>query len=237
VYPSRRRTTSLNNAAPSCGGTTDTLLKVRPHSDTVRTTAIIILGLLAASIGSQSQSAEKRYTGTMVVASLGKIAFPEGEWALRFQRIQHPTNSVLIPDYFVFKRIGDRLERLTFLRHPPPTTPRQLALMMDTVGETMGDGLPWEEKKKEDRSGGEIHSMRVEPPSPALTERTIAFSFIHVRPSPASSWLCHSFLFSHDGSVFVIVHASTSVISPETVGDVKLRSQFFPNDRPARGFK
>jgi hypothetical protein len=31
VYPSRRRTTPLNTATPSCGGTTDTLLNVRRH--------------------------------------------------------------------------------------------------------------------------------------------------------------------------------------------------------------
>ena len=155
---------------------------------------------------------------------------------MEFRRLQGPTNSLHGPDYFVFKRIGDRLERLTFLRYPPTTTPRQLAHMLDTVGETMGDGVPWAEKKE--RFGvGEIHPMRMEPHSPTLTERTITYSFIHVRPSPEPSWLCHSFLFLHGGSAFVIAHASTSIISPETAGDVQFRSQFLPSTKAPRNDK
>jgi hypothetical protein len=195
----------------------------------VKATAIIILGLLGAICASESQSMARKYTRTAVVASLGKIAFPAGEWTLEFQRLQNPTNSVFIPDYFVFKRVGDRLERLTFFRYPPTTTPRPLASMLDTVGETMGDGLPWEEKKAEDRSRGPIYSLRIDPPSPSATERRITFSFIYAAPDPAPSWLCHAFLFSHDSSVFVIAHASTSVISPEPVQDVQLHSKFFPS--------
>ncbi|MCD8535822.1 MAG: hypothetical protein LR011_13975 [Verrucomicrobia bacterium] len=192
----------------------------------MKTAIIILLGLLAACIDIQAQAPKSNYTGKAAVAGLGTIAFPEGEWSLEFQRIHAPTNDLHVPDYFVFKRVGDRLERLTFLRYPPTTTPRQLGHMLDTVGETMGDGLPWELKNAASRSGGVIHPLRVEPPVPSATERHVTFSFIHVHPSPAPSWLCHAFLFSHDSSAFVIAHSSTSVISPEDVQDVKSRSQF-----------
>jgi hypothetical protein len=199
----------------------------------VKPVAIIILGLLAASLEIQSHAVEKKYTGRAVIADLGNVAFPAGEWSLEFQRIQASTNALHLPDYFVFKKVSDPLERLTFLRYPPTTTPRQLAHMLDTVGETMGDGVPWQERK-EYSIGGEIHPMRLEPHSPTSTERTITFSFIHVRPSPAPAWLCHSFLFLHGGSAFVLAHASTSVINPETVSDVHFRSEFYVSRKPAR---
>jgi hypothetical protein len=81
----------------------------------VKTVAFIIVGLLAGSTGSPSQAAEKKYVGRAVVVGLGNITFPTGEWSLEFQHMQAPTNGLHLPDYFVFKRGGDRLERLTFL--------------------------------------------------------------------------------------------------------------------------
>ena len=158
-----------------------------------------------------------------------------GHWS--FRKLKPPTNRIDVPDYFVFRRGGERLERLTFLRYPPTTTPRHLGHMLDTVGETMGDGLPWELKKAEDRSGGVIHALRVEPPAPSLNERTVAFTFIHVHPSPASSWICHAYLFSDHNSAFVIAHSSTSVISPEDVQEVQFRSQFYPSTKTTRDYK
>jgi hypothetical protein len=79
----------------------------------VKTVAIMLLGLLAASIGGHAQSPKSNFTGKAMVAGLGKIAFPEGEWSLEFRRVQAPSNDRQIPDYFVFKRSGDRLERPT----------------------------------------------------------------------------------------------------------------------------
>jgi hypothetical protein len=198
---------------------------------------IIILTFVIASTNAHAQLTNTNYSGRTAVAGLGEIAFPAGEWLFEFQRIQHQTNSAFIPDHFVFKRVGNRLERLTFLRYPPTTSPRRLDHMLDTIGETMGDGIPWEEKKLGGRSAGAIQPMRLMPYNPTPTERRIEYSFIHVLPSPAPSWLCHSILFSHDGSSFVIAHASTSVIDPEVVGDVQFRSQFFPDTKPARDYK
>jgi len=203
----------------------------------VKTVAFIIVGLLAGSTGSPSQAAEKKYVGRAVVVGLGNITFPTGEWSLEFQHMQAPTNGLHLPDYFVFKRGGDRIERLTFLRYAPTTTPRQLAHMLDTVGETMGDGIPWEEKTQEGRPPGVIHPMRTIPGSPTLTELKIEYSFILVRPGPAPSWLCHSILFHQGHSTFVIAHASTSAIDPEVAEDVQFRSQFFPITKPARNEK
>src|SRR5687768_12660463 len=145
--------------------------------------AIVILAILVGSVD-RSQSAEKKYAGATNVAGLGRIAFPAGEWSLELQKIQAPTNHVELPDYFVFKKIGDQLERLTFLRYPPTIPPRKIAFMLDPVWETLGDGIPAEEKK-EYSGEGEIHPMRRQPESPSDTERTIAFSFIHSLPPPA----------------------------------------------------
>ena len=198
---------------------------------------IIILGLLTAGTSSQGQSTNTNYTGKATVAGLGNIAFPPGEWSLEFQRIQHPTNVVFMPDYFVFKRIGDRLERLTFLRHQPTVTPRRLGHMLDTIGETLGDGIPSEAKKSGDEWADRIHPMSLMPASPTATERQIQYSFIYVRPSPAPAWLCHSILFFHDKSAIVIAHASTSVTDPETVEDVQFRSRLIPNTKSPRDDK
>lgn len=165
---------------------------------------------------------ESKYSGKTSVSDLGTIAFPTGEWTLEYRRIHSATDA---PDYFVFTKVADPLERLTFLRHPRTTPARQLVHFLDTIGESMGDGIPFEEKKG-DYGVGEIHPMRLEPATPGRGERSIAYSFIHAHTAPAASWLCHSYLFLHGGRVFVIVHASTSVISPAVVQNVHFRSEF-----------
>src|SRR5689334_21641126 len=148
----------------------------------MNSTAIVVFGLLVATIGRAGQETNTSYSGKATIARLGMIAFPAGEWSLEFQRIQAPTNSPYLADYFVFKMFAERMERLTFLRYPPTVTPRQLGHMLDTIGETMGDGIPGEEKQSEDHGAGVIHPMRLMPASPTATERQIEYSFIQVRP-------------------------------------------------------
>jgi hypothetical protein len=174
------------------------------------------------------------YSGKATVHDLGKIAFPGGNWVLEFRRVHSVTNHLDQPDYFVFRKAGGFPERLTFLLYLRTTTPRQLMHFLDTVGESMGDGIPFEEKQAGDYSTGEIHPMRLNPTTPTPTDRTIEYSFIYARDTPAPAWLCHSYLFLHGGAVFVIAHASSSVISPTVVQDVQLRSEFLRRPRELR---
>lgn len=170
------------------------------------------------------------YQGTTQIAGLGTVAFPPGEWLLEFRRIEPSTSNYQLPDYHVFKRKGDRLERLTILRYLQTDTPRQLALMLDTVGETLGDGVPWPDKK-EKNPVGEMFPLRTDPAEPKLTERHLGYSFIHSLPQPAASWICHTHLFLQDNAVIIIAHASTSVITPEVVSKVQSGSRFLKVER------
>lgn len=183
--------------------------------------------LLACLTRSQAQASPPKFTGDAIVDGLGTVTFPGGEWSLEFQRLHQPeSDNRNQPDYFVFKKLGGQLERLTFLRHRPTSPPRQLQFFLDGIGETMGDGIPNEEKNKYGGKGGLIYPMRLVPQTPKETDRSISFSFIHVNPPSEPTWLCHTILFLHDSSVFVIAHASTSAIDPNVVQDVQAHSRF-----------
>ena len=193
---------------------------------TVRTTALLILLLSLAFSDSRAESPTIKYTGKSTVEGLGTVVFPAGEWLLEFRRVE-PDSADLKPIYFVFKKLGAQLERLTFLRYSEASAPIWL---LDTTGETMGDGIPFDQKQYRPPADGDtVYPMRIDPQPMKSTDTRIVYSFIHVHAAPKPSWLCHTILFSRENAVFIIAHASTSVTNPETVEDVQSNSTFSPN--------
>jgi hypothetical protein len=184
-------------------------------------TNILAAWLLASSVCAAPP--ERQFSGKVQVDGLGLVAFPPGKWSLEFARTQPAKNDAKRPDYFVFKKTGDRVQRLAFLRYSPVTAPKDLYHLMDSLVETMGDGVPPEETK--DRPAyGPAYPMRREPQD-VTGASVIEFSFISTRASTGISWLCHTVLFSKDGWAFVIVHTSPYATSPELIQDVHFRSR------------
>ncbi len=188
--------------------------------------------LFAGRLRTQAQSAALKFSGHTSVEGLGSFTFPPGEWTLEFQRIHHAaTQNKGQADYTVFKKLGNKEERLTFLQFPASSPAQQLQHYLDTVGETLGDGIPQEQKmenrknepKKQSANSdsGKIHMMNTNPMNLTETTRTIYYSFIHVPPSPEPAWLCHTVLFLHEDAVFIIALASTSSTDPDIVDDVQ----------------
>jgi hypothetical protein len=194
----------------------------------MKTAFTIILAALLAAPSVHGAPAERQFSGKAQVDGLGLVAFPPGEWSLEFTRIQPAKNDSKRPDYFVFKKAGDRIQRLAFLRYSPAIARKHLYALMDGLAETMGDGVPMQDTKDPGDFGSAAFPIRQVPTDitdDVTVTRVIEYSFISTRRSTGVSWLCHTVLFSTDGWVFVIVHTSPDVTSPELIQDVHFRSR------------
>ena len=176
--------------------------------------------MFASVAFSQGQDIGTKYSGRAEVSGLGIIQFPAGEWFLEFRRLPPTPNPAHRPDYFGFRKVAGAPERLGFRRYDPATAPDQLVHCLDGITEELGEGLPFEERKAP-AVPGESYPMRVVPPLSYIKPTTddLAFSFIRVRDQ-APNWICHTHLFSRDGWVFMIFHASPTVTNPDTVRDI-----------------
>jgi hypothetical protein len=188
----------------------------------MKNTLPIILAALLLASSVYTAPSDRQFSGKAQVDGLGLVAFPPGQWSLELTRIQPDKNDSKRPDYFVFKKAGDPVQRLAFLRRSPAIAPKHLYQLMDGLVETMGDGVPFEETKGP-LDYGSAFPMRQEPKD-VTGAREIEFSFISNRRSTGVSWLCHAVLFFKEGWVFVIVHTSPEVTSPELIQDVHFRS-------------
>ena len=54
-------------------------------------------------------------SGDVELSRLGKIHLPEGKWTAEHTYL--PTKESKQPDCFVFRKLGDRLERITVIRY------------------------------------------------------------------------------------------------------------------------
>jgi hypothetical protein len=175
-----------------------------------------------------------RYSGKTAIAGLGTISFPGGEWVLEFRNAQRAAENFNHRDYFVFKRVGNELARLTFIRYSSQHSP-PLYHMLDGTREEFRIGIPSEEMPV-GSTGWAPFVMRLVPPNPKSTEDRIEYSFIHTPTAPTppgQTWLCNTLLFKSKGSAFVIVYAAPTVSSPELVQDV-FSDSVFMTDNPAK---
>ena len=183
----------------------------------------ILFCALAAAISTtgHAQNIGTKYSGRSDVPGLGTVVFPAGQWFLEFRKAPPNPNPAHRPDYFGFRKVGDTPERLGFRRYDPATAPSELIHLLDGIGEDLGQGAPYTELGTASEAGS-IHPMRYQPDLARIkpSDADISFSFISIYPKPPSNWLCHAHIFSRSGWAFVVFHASTSVIDPETVEDV-----------------
>jgi hypothetical protein len=163
-------------------------------------------------------------SGKATVDGLGLVAFPPGNWFSEFQG-SDTNHAYSWGDYFVFRRTGQPPHRLTIFRIPPGNAAPALYMYLDSLFETMGDGIPIQQQwPKEDKmeSG---HPLRTDPPDVA-DANDIEYSFMSKMES-GMSWLTHVHLSGFDDRWrYIIVYTSTEVTSPEILDTVRFHSRF-----------
>jgi hypothetical protein len=168
------------------------------------------------------QRAEK-FSGKATVEGLGLVAFPPGQWRLEFQG-RDKSENYSWGDYFVFRRTGLPLHRLTVFRVPPGRAAPALYMYLDTLHETMADGIPILQRWPKLDVVESGFPLRLDPPDGASTNE-IDISFTSKTQS-GTSWLTHACLSRpYHGWTFILVYTSTEVTSPELVEDVRLFSR------------
>jgi hypothetical protein len=155
------------------------------------------------------------------------VAFPPGEWLIEFRRTPPQSQP---RDYFVFKRVSPPVHRLAVLRYSSVRAAPALYMYLDGLHETMGDGVPMEERwPKEDEVYG-VFPMRQEPQDVGKVS-DIDFSFV-AQGKSGTSWLTHTHLWRrYDNWTFIFVYASTEVTSPEVLDEVQGRSELLAAPR------
>jgi hypothetical protein len=180
----------------------------------------------AYSAQAADQKSKHLFSGSSLVPGLGQVFFPPGKWTMEFRRLQPATNTWR-PDYFVFTNESEPVHRLAFLKYPPRVAGRQLWSRIDGLHESMGEGVPPQE-----RTGDESYSITMMgndlvslPPDPT----NISWSFISTRKG--LSWLCHATLLNHDGSDFAVLYTSREVTLPSLRDDPVSKSGFLKRRR------
>ena len=190
----------------------------------MKSAVLSALYLLIGLFSLRAESPPLKYSGEANVEGLGTIAFPAGEWLLEFRRVQPVGAAAYLRDYFTFKKVDGDFERLTFYRYRPEC-PTPLDHMLDGLTEERGDGVPVEEWLQKTKTCEDTVSMRPVHDG-SSKEKYIRFTFFVVQKLPLRSWLCHSYLFTHQVFSFVITHSSQFVTNPITVADVGDKSRF-----------
>jgi hypothetical protein len=167
------------------------------------------------------------YEATVTVEGIGTIALPPGKWLLEHSKsFDTQSNN---PDVFVFKKEGDRLERLTFQRfdshiiHP-------IGAYFDSIGDSTSNGVPRRLFDFKD-DYNTVHILRPVFDMKRSGDKVTCLggSFLYESES-GKHWMSHAFVSDQDGWVLVCVHASPFAISPDTVSYVFIESNFESGD-------
>ena len=165
------------------------------------------------------------HQGRITIAGIGEVQLPPGQWIL--ERAVVPDESSHTPEVFVFKKVGDRLERVTFQRFGPHIA-RPIEAYFDSIGDSMSNGVPIHLLDFES-DHDTAHIMRGIIKLEATREKTISLKSSYIYTSERKDhfpWMSHAFVRDCGGWVLVCVHASPYVISPETIENVCLDSRF-----------
>ena len=166
------------------------------------------------------------YSGTAKVVGLGDVSFPEGEWILEHRT--KPTDKHGVLDAYVFKRKGDRLERLSITRKAPENA-LSIDCYFDSLGDSMSNGIPvqiTEAKSKHDTA-----HIFAAPRGVALSNGNVlckTASYVYTSEDHQPPWMGNAFVCSVDGWVLVVCHASPNAISPADALNIYLDSKFRP---------
>ena len=157
------------------------------------------------------------------IDGIGEISLPPGKWTLEY--VVTPEKNTNSPDVYVFKKDGDRLERLTFQKFGPHIA-HPISAYFDSIGDSTSNGIPvrlldW---KNEHDTAHILRPLEVRETTGKETT-CMASSYIYTGETK-DPWMCHAFVCSRNGLVLECVHASPHALSPDTVDEVFTESRF-----------
>jgi hypothetical protein len=162
------------------------------------------------------------YTDKAKIEGLGEIALPPGKWELEIAAKQTKNYPY---DLYVFKKQGDRLERLSFRRVPPEIAGR-LSNYFDSIGDSFSNGIPLRGQEKSQHDTAHIIQPLRTYRWTEGKESGMSSSYIYTSEKDGPPWMSHACVTEEGGAVLISVHASPHVLSPETIYDIVSDSKF-----------
>ena len=83
-------------------------------------------------------AAGESYGDKVTIDGIGEVALPSGKWLLEHAVTPEKKDR---PDVYVFKKVGDRLERLTFQKFAPRIA-HPIRNYVDSIGDSVSNGIP-----------------------------------------------------------------------------------------------
>jgi hypothetical protein len=177
-----------------------------------------------------SLTAGETYSGVVTIDRVGQVALPPGDWLLEYAFT--PDIKSNNPDIYVFKKRGDRLERLSIERYGPHIA-GPIDSYFDSIGDLRANGIPL--RLLDYKSNGE-HDLVDMLRDPFVFRRTgdrvTAKGASYIYTSEVNEpWMSHAIVSAQTDCVLVCVHASPFAISPSAVRDVFSGSKFLEPPR------
>ena len=167
-------------------------------------------------------------SGDVTVARLGKMHLPEGKWII--EHSYNPTKESKRPDCFVFRKLGDRLERIAIIRYRPEIAQKKASMYADWIADSIGMGVPYfvnPDFHAHARAHDEVEQLG-RPKDWNDSELVLTYIYTSKKEAP---WMSHSFILLKSDWIVVGVHSSPYAISPDTIRELKDGSEIlFPTD-------
>ena len=172
------------------------------------------------------------------IPGLGTIELPAGEWTLEESR--EPARG---PSVHVFRKKSTEVERITIVRFKKTQGERGLALkdsypFCDDIGDSVFTGGkssnwgPVNEIQDEDRIDATTNHM-IRLPTKTSVE-PLAVTNICTSDT-GKHWMNHGLIASDKEYVFLFIHTSTKLLSPETIESVYSSSPLETWPHPKKG--
>ena len=182
--------------------------------------------MLAFILIAISAVAGELISGDVSVPRLGKIQLPEGRWVIEHAYV--PTRESKRPDCFVFRKYGDRLERIAILRYRPEIAQKKAFMYADSIADSIALGVPYFVDADFKSHHHDEAEQLGEPKDWDDNELELTFIYTSKKEIP---WMSHSFITLKSDWIVVGVHSSPFAISPDTIRQLKDRSDIlFPTD-------
>ena len=159
-------------------------------------------------------------SGEVELPRLGKIQLPEGKWTVEHTYL--PTKESKRPDCFVFRKFGDRLERVTIIRYRPEIAQKKASTYADFIADSIGKGIPY-------FINNDLHALvhdAIEqlgrPKDWDDNELELTYVYTGKKEAP---WMSHSFITLRSDWIVIGIHSSPYAISPETIREFRDRSK------------
>ena len=160
----------------------------------------------------------RRFCGS----SIGIVHLPKGQWVV--EDIYIPTKESKRPYCFVFRNLGDRLERIAILGYRPEIAQKKAYMYADSIGDSIEMGVP-HFIKAVSRVFDECE--QIGRPSDWRGD-DLKMSYVYTSNTDAT-WKSHSFISLKSDGIVVGVHSSPFAISPDTIRELKNGSSLLLN--------